>query len=183
MSTPTVCRELFDHLRPLHNLRLRDAELLGAACAMFGSTDYGAPELESCDGPDRFCYQDWLIVRGVVRYSPETLSLTDCDVLSRLSNDHRRRVLWLSALARLADGVAPLCAGARAPLVAYLAWTDDVIYIEFDLHGVTAAEIRDRARSAALESVSGRRIILTSTSSRSHPHTPSSSAQDARTLC
>lgn len=161
---------LFDRLGPLHCMRVSDRELLvrsatglrfiramgaystfehdlfGVALAELHQADACVVEATSCFAADR--------------------GLPDPNGLwSALGVEDHRRVLWFAAMLRLADG---LVGERRGPVgEIYAAWTDATLYVEID--GVGALDdALDRARSrvAALEAVTGRRLVLTSATRR-----------------
>ena len=160
---------LFDRLGPLHGLRFRDCELLRRsavgvafihAMGSYSTLEHELFELALADLPAA----DALVVETAVCLAVDRVALHSGEPRVT-STDEQRRILWLAAMLRFAEAIA----GERGILVddVYAAWTEDVLYIEID-GAISCDETlkRPRSRSAALEAVSGRRLVLTSSARR-----------------
>ena len=80
-------------------------------------------------------------------------------------SDHTR-ALWFGALLRLSSALGCL-SPSDAPTAVFAAWTDDLIFIEFDGGTLMDHQLRSaRSRVSALELVVGRRALLARSSAR-----------------
>jgi hypothetical protein len=168
-ATIRICHELFDLLGPLHHLRAHDVDILASAAdirALVANGRVGQSDFQSYDWPDVTAWGDALLADAVVHYSADSLPHGGHTSSRRLVPDDRRRVLWLAAILRLAESLEPHIAGERSGEPLYIAWTDDVLYIEVDRSAVDSSVLQASSRKAALESVSGRRVLLATSSGR-----------------
>lgn len=157
---------LFDHLAPLHGLRRSDRELLSRACWIRGVTT--DPHALAGDGVDvaeplsDLDERDVAVVEAVNHYASDLLPHVGHGIWRRLDASERHRVAWLVGLLRMAEGLAEeLPAPKRADI--YATWTDSLLHIEVDGDHVFGEQVGAvNRKSAALEYVTGRRLLLTS---------------------
>jgi hypothetical protein len=159
---------LFDCLGPLHGMRLGDHELLCRAAIGVGFIramgDYSTIEHELFGlalrelGP-----LEAFVVEAVSCLTVDRVALDSDGWWSGMQADDRSRILWLAALLRLADALV----GEQATPIGgvYAAWTDDTLHIEVD-GAAAGSDERVRNRMAALEAMSGRRLLLTESARR-----------------
>lgn len=167
-SAPLVeaASALFDRLGPLHCLRLGDRELLVRSAVglrfIRAMGSYSALEHELFGiALSELADTDAFVVEAAACLAADHPPVGSHGPWSVLGTRDRRRVLWIAAMLRLADALV----GERLAPVgdAHVAWTDSILYVEID--GVGACDDalqRGRGRLAALEAVTGRRIVLTS---------------------
>ncbi len=161
----SIACALFDRLAPLHALPADDRGLLVRACciralvadplALAGDgVDITAP-LDDLDG------RGVAIVEAVHHYASDVLPRTGHGIWGHLEAPERHRVAWLVALLRMAEGLATEYAGSADGI--YATWTDELLHIEVDGAHVFGQQLNAAHRkAAALESVTGRRLLLTS---------------------
>jgi hypothetical protein len=159
---------LFDCLAPLHDLRLEDHELLCRAAIGVGFIramgDYSTIEHELFGLALReLAPLEAFVVEAVSCLTVDRVALDPDGWWSRLEADDHGRILWLAAILRLADAVL---GETGTPIGGvHAAWTDDMLHIEID--GVSARDTGSmQCRTAALEVMSGRRLVLTSSERR-----------------
>jgi hypothetical protein len=156
---------LFDRLAPLHGLPADDRRLLTCACRVRAIAR--DPQALAGDGADVTAplaglgCRELAIVEAVNHYAAEVLPRTGHSIWRRLEAGERHRVAWLVALLRMAEGLAFELAGSAEGI--YATWTDSLLHIEIDGGHVFGQQLTTaRRKAAALESVSGRRLLLTS---------------------
>ncbi len=160
-----IACSLFDRLRPLHALPPGDRELLERSCSFrLVATD---PLSLAGDGVDiteplaALGCREVAIVEAVTHYAADLLPRSGHSIWRRLDEAERHRVAWLVALLRMAEGLAAEFAGSAENI--YATWTDSLLHIEIDGRHVFGEQLTAaRRKTAALESVSGRRLLLTS---------------------
>ncbi len=156
---------LFDRLHPLHALPPEDRSLLERACRIrLVVTD---PHAMAGDGVDvteplgELGCREVAIVEAVNHYASDLLPRVGHSIWRRLDGGERHRVAWLVAIVRMAEGLATEFAGPADRI--YATWTDSLLHIEVDGGYVFGQQLSAAQRkAAALESVSGRRLLLTS---------------------
>jgi hypothetical protein len=161
---------IFTSLGPLHALHIDDLELLGRAAA-------GLRFIRSSGGYSGLVHElfgaalselgamDAFVVEAAACHAADFAVLGEPTRPASELGIARRRALWLAAMLRLADGFCVL-GGPEAQGV-YAAWTEDVLYLEFDEFGVPDGQCQPaRARVAALEAVSGRTVCVASSTAR-----------------
>jgi hypothetical protein len=161
---------LFSALKGVHGLANSDAELLARAeaglrliqsTARFSAIEHHlfSAALADVDDGDRY------VVEAAASYAADLAGAASAVAGRRIGIAEKRRALWLGALLRVSDAV---CAqGAVAPDDIYAAWTDDVLYIEFDGKTPSESQVeRVRARVAALCAISGRQVVLANSTAR-----------------
>jgi hypothetical protein len=163
-----ACR-LFDRLVPLHGLADRDRELLGRACSVRSAVR--DPHSLAGDGVDVTAPladlggRDVAVVEAINHYASDLLPHASHRIWTRLDGSEKHRVAWLVALLRMAEGLACEFAGSVENI--YATWTDSVLHLEIDSGHMFGKQLaRARRKAAALESVSGRRVLLTSSYTR-----------------
>jgi hypothetical protein len=169
LATADAAVMVFEALGELHGLAQHDAELLRRAVAglrfiqsMGAYTDLEHElfevALSELDPRDAF------VVEASACYAADTCVATD-PLWRSGSLAEKRRAMWFAAIVRLCD---PLCShGASAPDDVYAAWTADSLYLEFDGSSLCDAQLsRASARVAALEAVTGRTVLLASSTAR-----------------
>lgn len=161
---------LFLALQGLHGLPEPDVDLLQRAAAglrfLRSSRTHSPAEhslfriaLAELQETDAF------VVEAATWYASDCINAIDHAAWKRNGLLAQRQVLWFSAILRLADALSGH--GATGPDDAYAAWTCDCLFIEFDGESLTDAQIAcGQARLAALETVTGRRVILARTAAR-----------------
>lgn len=160
-----IACSLFERLAPLHALPADDRVLLERACRVrLMVTD---PHALAGDGVDVTQPLEELDVRGVAvveavnHYASDFLPRTGHGIWRRLDPLEQHRVAWLVAIVRMAEGLASELASTTEGI--YATWTDSLLHIEVDGGHVFGQQLTAaRHKAAALESVSGRRLLLTS---------------------
>jgi len=166
----TTARLIFDNLQGMHGLGAHDSDLLSRAAAGLRfircAETYSIVEqrlfrlaLVGLDETDSF------LVEAAACYAADLIGVGDSRIWWQIAPRDERRALWFAATLRLADA---LCQGGTdAPEDVYAAWTDAILYLEFDGDCVGAAHLaRARQRVAALEALTGRRVELASSAVR-----------------
>ncbi len=156
---------LFDRLTPLHALSEDDRGLLERACRVrLVVTD---PHSLAGDGVDvteplgELGCREVAIVEAVNHYASDLLPRVGHGIWRRLDAAEQHRVAWLVAIVRMAEGLEVEFAGSADGI--YATWTDSLLHIEVDGGHVFGQQLTAaRRKAAALESVSGRRLLLTS---------------------
>jgi len=160
---------LFDRLGQLHGLSLHDRELLHRAAVgvtfirttgSYSTLEHELFGLALSDLPE----VDARMIEAVSCLAADRVALQSGSARGASASE-RRRELWLAAILRFGDA---LVAERRAPVGdVYVAWTDAVLYVELDGSvGDDDASGAHVSRAAALEAVSGRRVLLTSSARR-----------------
>jgi hypothetical protein len=156
---------LFDRLTPLHALPEADRGLLERACRV--RLVVTNPHSLAGDGVDvteplgELGCREVAIVEAVNHYASDLLPRAGHGIWRRLDGEERHRVGWLVAIVRMAEGLAAEFAGSADGI--YATWTDTLLHIEVDGGHVFGQQLTAaRRKAAALESVSGRRLLLTS---------------------
>ena len=160
---------LFDRLGPLHGLALHDRELLRRAAVgvtfirttgSYSTLEHELFGLALGDLRDH----DARVVEAVSCLAADCVALHVGAERAASASEYRRE-LWLAAMLRFAEA---LFGQRRAPVGdVYAAWTDTVLYVEIDgLDGSDDLSGVVPTRAAALEAVSGRRLLLTSSARR-----------------
>lgn len=160
---------LFSALEPLHRLPLKDVDLLQRAAAglrfIRSTGSYTQLEhelfriaLAELDAADA-CVVEWAAC-----WAADLVPLDDSGSRSRMRHAHFR-ALWFAAVLRISDAV---CAGDRdAPEGVFATWTDTVVYLEFDGERVSEGRLaRAKARTAALEALTGSKVLVASSTAR-----------------
>lgn len=169
-ATAVTASLTFDALRGLHGLADRDAELLSRAAAGLRFIQ----SMEKYTTIERKLFRialsglaenDAFVVEAAAYYSADLVAYGDSEAWWRLSPADERRAMWFAAVLRLSDA---LCVGRPdAPTDAYAAWTDDIVYLEFDGDVLDRERLAGaRARVAALEALTGRRAVLAASAER-----------------
>jgi hypothetical protein len=169
-ATARTATMLFLALRGLHGLPETDIDLLQRAAAglrFLRSSRTHSPAEHSLFriALAELHETDAFVVEAATWYASDCIIAIDHVAWKRSGLLAQRQVLWFSAILRLADALS----GRRAtgPDEAYAAWTCDCLYIEFDGESLTDAQIAcGQARLAALETVTGRRVILARAAAR-----------------
>jgi hypothetical protein len=169
-GTGHTARQLFDALAPLHGLDSHDGELLGRAAAghrfiraMQPFSDHGLALM-------RIALADLQtprarIVEASAGYAADLAIEGTRGAWRRLRHADRHRVMWFAALLRIAEGIDGVVGSPRRAI--HAAWIDDVLHLEIDGIPLSERQIeRVLERSAALEAVTQRRILLTSSARR-----------------
>lgn len=173
MPLPTLCHDLFDRLGPLHKLRAPDLEALLTAAHVRSlmhevcSDDSAAGRAACADWYDSLGYESQPIVNATLQLAVEMLPHSGYAAWMRLSLSEKRTVVWLAAILRFAESVDFLGEGGDSPGVVYAAWTDEAVCVELSAPGFTSDELRRLAHVSALESVTGRRVLLSAPRRRS----------------
>lgn len=165
-----VADMLFVALKALHGLVERDAELLGRAeaglrliqsTARFSAIEQHLFLAALADIDDADAY----VVEASARFSADLLVSANASTDRHHGPAETRRALWLAAILRLADA---LCAqGSPALDNVYAAWTDAILYLEFDAEMPGGSHVeRASAKVAALSAVSGRQVVLAASAVR-----------------
>jgi len=160
---------LFDRFGQLHGLALHDRELLRRAAVgvtfirttgSYSTLEHELFGLALNDLRD----VDARMVEAVSCLAADRVALQAGSARAVSASEHRRE-LWLAAMLRFGDALVGEC---RVPVGdVYAAWTDSVLYIELDgLLGNDDGSDAPLSRAAALEAVSGRRVLLTSSACR-----------------
>lgn len=162
-----IALDLFESLAPLHDLDQRDAFLLTLAADLLqaASDDEDPSEVLVRAAVAMLPRTEERIVDAVYDLSQHMLGYDARVVWTLLSSADRHRILWLTGILRLAAAAASEF-GRNAEGV-HAAWTDILLHLEFD--GARVHEdglTRVSNRTAALEVVSGRRVLLTSSYAR-----------------
>jgi hypothetical protein len=161
---------LFAALAPLHRLDGQDEALLARAGAgyrfiramhPFGDSERSLMRIALAD----LSAAESLVVEASANCVADLGFEEERGTWSRLSEDDQRRVLWFSAVLRLAESIDAVC--RRNPGAIHMVWTDEVLHIEIDGAAWSEHDIdRVLGRRAALEAISGRRVIFTSSGRR-----------------
>jgi hypothetical protein len=169
-SLAEVAGRLFETLAPLHELRARDVALLQRAAAALRFI--------------RVTYHHGGNERSVLRSALEDLPRADADVVEvaadlaadgallgewgtweRLNRVARLRALWYAGILRLTEPLDAACNGL--PISLHAAWTDELLHLEVDGPPLPEHDVdRVRGRAAALEALTGRRVLFTSSARR-----------------
>ena len=164
-SVVDVACGLFDRLAPLHCLPECDRELLERSCRI--RLVVSDPHALAGDGVDvaeplgDLGCREVAIVEAVNHYASDLLPHTGHGIWRRLDAEERHRVAWLVALVRMAEGLSLELRGSAEAI--YATWTDTLLHIEVDGGHVFGQQLTTaRHKAAALESMSGRRLLLTS---------------------
>jgi hypothetical protein len=160
-----IACSLFDCLGPLHGLAAGDRALLERACRI--RIVVSNPHALAGDGFDvteplsELGCREVAIVEAVNHYASDLLPRVGHGIWRRLDGQERHRVAWLVALVRMAEGLATEFAGSAHGI--YATWTETLLHIEVDGGHVFGQQLTAaRRNAAALEYVSGRRLLLTS---------------------
>jgi hypothetical protein len=161
---------LFAALAPLHRLGDRDEALLVRAGAgyrfiramhPFGEDERSLMRIALAD----LGAEESLVVEAAANCVADLVFDDEPGAWGRLSDDDRRRVLWLSAILRLAESIDAVC--RRNPGTIHVIWTEEILHVEVDGDAWSEHDVgRVLGRKAALEAVSGRRVIFTSSGRR-----------------
>ena len=169
-SLSEVVEELFETLAPLHQLGARNVALLqrAAAALRFIRVTYhhGGNErtvLRSALADLRRADAD--VVEVAADLAADCTSLDEWGTWKRLDRVARLRALWYAGILRLTEPLDD--AGGGLPLSLHAAWTDDLLHLEVDGPQLQERDIdRIRGRAAALEALTGRQILFTSSARR-----------------
>jgi hypothetical protein len=161
---------LFAALAALHRLGDRDEALLVRAGAghrfiramrPFGENERSLMRIALAD----LSADESFVVEASANCVADLVFEDERGAWSRLSSDDRRRVLWFSAILRLAEGIDAAC--GRDPGSIHVIWTEEILHLEVDGSAWSEHDIgRVLGRRAALEAISGRRVIFTSSGRR-----------------
>ena len=178
------CR-LFDALAELHGFSESDGRLLSRAVSGIRFMRSG----DQISAVERSLFHrtlvdlepnDTWVVEAAAYYAADQLA--DCDiegVRCATANDHAR-ALWFGALLRLSDALRCL-SPCDAPTAVSAAWTDDVIFLEFDGGALRESQLQSaRSKVAALELLVGRRVFLASPPARRTVACDGTAAPEAR---
>jgi hypothetical protein len=165
-SSGDTAARLFAALAPLHRLGRQDEALLARAGAgyrfiramhPFGDNERSLMRIALAD----LSFAESLVVEASANCVADLGFEEDRGSWSRLSEDDRRRVLWFSAILRLAESIDAV--SRRSVGAIHMAWTDEVLHIEVDGAAWSERDIeRVLGRKAALEAITARRVIFTS---------------------
>jgi hypothetical protein len=161
---------LFHALQRLHGLPQTDVDLLQRAAAglcFLRSSQTHSPAEHSLFriALAELAETDAFVVEAAAWYASDRITAIDHETWKRSGLSAQGRVLWFSAVLRLADALGGY--GAARPDDIYAAWTGECLYLESDGESLTDAQIAcGQARLAALEAVTGRRVILARTAAR-----------------
>ena len=160
---------LFSALGELHGLAVADSDLLRRASGgMRYIQSVGAyTDLEHelfCIALAELPVADAFVVEASACYAAD-VAMTAQAQWRRAGFSARRRAMWLAAILRLADELSSR--GGARPDGACAVWNDDTLYLEFDGSAIAEDRLaRAQSRVAALEAVTGRRVMLASSAAR-----------------
>jgi len=165
-----TAEKIFFALKGLHGLRDSDVELLRRAEAglrLIQSTQtYSTLERRLFEialaelNPD-----DAFVVEAAASCAADLPSAIEPAAWRRVGFAEERRAFWLSAILRLSDALCVIESGGADGV--YAAWTDAVLYIEFDGALVGEASVaRAQSRVAALAMIAEREVVLAASSAR-----------------
>jgi hypothetical protein len=169
-ATARTATMLFLALRGLHGLPETDVDLLQRTTAGLRFLRSSRTKSSVDDRLFRIALAelaetDAFVVEAAAWYASDRIAAIDHETWKRSGLSAQGRVLWFSAVLRLADALGGC--GAARPDDIYAAWTRECLYIEFDGESLTDVQIASgQARLAALEAVTGRRVILARTTAR-----------------
>jgi hypothetical protein len=157
-------------LARLHGLDDSDGELLGRAAAghrfMRAMQPFGDHGLALM----RIALADLhtpkaRIVEASAGYAADLVLEGTRGVWQRLCHPDRRRVMWFAALLRIAEGIDSVGGPPRCAI--HAAWADEVLHLEIDGVPLSDRQVEQvLERAAALEAISERRVLLTSSTCR-----------------
>ncbi|MDZ4168238.1 MAG: hypothetical protein U1E26_01095 [Coriobacteriia bacterium] len=162
-AVPQLAIELFEHLAPLHGLDPRHAAT--AERAAFGLPCIRAFDVwGSCSrvlfyvGLDDNDPEGGIVAEAAAWYACDLAP--DPAMWEMLDSASQARVMWIAAVLRVAEAVVLAARGAVSGV--HVAWTDTVLHLEFDGVDPTRDVARAINHAAALEMVTGRQVLLTS---------------------
>ena len=165
-SLADVVARLFTSLAVLHRLPESDAALIERAAAGLRFIRATRPDSEAEQVLLRIALSDLdeesaFVVEASSSYAADRVLPDDCGAWDRLDRDGRVRILWFAAILRFSECIDAVCGGRTTTI--YAAWTETLLHLEVDGCELAARDIdRVLRRVAALEAVSGRRVVLTS---------------------
>lgn len=161
---------LFGVLAPLHGLEDRDAALLERAIAgrrfisamhPFGRRERALMRIALAD----LCDVEALVVEVSASYVTDLAPEVEKDEWTQLGDHDLRRVMWFVAILRLAERLDAVCRVAADAI--HAAWTDEILHLEVDGADLSPQDVeRVLDRVAALETITGRRVLFTSSARR-----------------
>jgi hypothetical protein len=169
-ATGDTARRLFATLSRLHGLDGNDGELLGRAAAghrfMRAMQPFGDHGLALM----RIALSDLQtpkarVVEASAGYAADLVLEGTRGAWQRLCHADRRCVMWFAALLRIAEGIDAV--GGPPQGAIHAAWTDDVLHLEIDSVPLSEHQVRQiLERAAALEAITERRVLITSSACR-----------------
>ena len=165
-SLADVVARLFTALAPLHRLPASDAALLERAASGLRFIRATRPNAETERVLLRVALSDLdeqstFVVEASASYAADRALQDDCGAWDRLGRDGRVRILWFAAILRMSESIDAVCGGRTGTI--YAAWTETLLHLEVDGCALAQRDIdRVLRRVAALEAISGRRVVLTS---------------------
>jgi hypothetical protein len=161
---------VFKALAGLHRLGDSDAALVARATAgyrfiramhPFGEHERALMRIALAD----LSPEESFIVEAAAKCAADLPFEGDDGEWDRASGQDRCRVVWISAILRISTSLDAVCPAPVGDI--HAAWSNEILHIEID--GVTLSDHdleRVRGRRAALEAISGRRVLVTSASLR-----------------
>ena len=165
-SLADVVARLFTSLAVLHQLPESDAALIERAASGLRFIRATRPDAETEQALLRIALSDLdeessFVIEASSSYAADRVLRDDSGAWDRLDRNGRVRILWFAAILRLSECIDAVCGGRTGTI--YAAWTDTLLHLEVDGCELAARDIdRVLRRVAALEAVSGRRVVLTS---------------------
>ncbi len=145
----SICGRLFEALGPLHRMTGHDAEVLMIA----------AGAMRPAEATQPLTATDYRVIDGALDFAADALPHFWPAITGGLPVADSRRALWIAAMLRLATALDWDCGPVDD---VYVAWTTDVLHLEVDAARATSRALTCvRNRTAALEFVAGRRVLLT----------------------
>lgn len=169
MSHDETSAVLFNAFTPLHGLSARDANLLERSVAgrrfilamhPFASAERALMRVALAD----LAENEAIMVEAAASFVAD-IPFEDDSAWNLLDAHDRRRTIWYVAIQRLAEGLDDVCHGD--PGAIHVAWACGMLHLEVDGCALSQFEIdRVLGRSAAIEAVTGMRLLITSVARR-----------------
>ncbi len=160
---------LFSVLSSLHGLSQRDAELLERSVAgrrfilavhPYATAERALMRVALAD----LAENEAVMVEAAASFVAD-IPFEDDAAWNVLGAYDRRRTIWYVAIQRLAEALDDVCHGD--PGTIHAAWACGILHVEVDGCALSQYEIdRVLARSAAIEAVTGMRLLMTSAARR-----------------
>jgi hypothetical protein len=157
-------------LTGLHGLRERDVALVTRATAgyrfiramhPFGAHERALMRIAIAD----LTPADSFIVEAAATCAADLPFEGDDGEWDRASGQDRCRAVWISAILRLSTSLDAVHSSSVGGI--HAAWSPEILHIEIDGVALSDHDLeRIRGRRAALEAVSGRRVLVTSAARR-----------------
>ena len=169
-SQDVTAAHVFSALAALHELPSQDVELLCRAAAgmrfiqstgAYTRLEHELFEIALAELPD----VDSLAIESAACWAADLVPFARSNSRDTLGSAGRLRALWIAAILRISDAY---CAHSDGPSDGvFAAWTDTILYLEFDGDGVSERRLsRVRDRVAALEALTGRTVVVSGSIAR-----------------